>query len=319
MKFLRQHYGSLHAGELSPKKLKAIQEAMIAHGSLNQTTTESPNNNLISTKCHPQRMSLSRTCINKYVDRIKRLYAWAVQEELVSVEVYQALRCVQGLHRGKSAARETQPVQPVSLEDIDAILPHLPPTIAVMIQVQHLMGARPQDVVQMREQDIDQSGNLWVYRPRSYKTEHHQTSSNDHNRVLFIGQRCQQLLAPYISAAQGGSLFSPKRSEALRRSPDRLQIALPTIENTARKLSSRGPQDEYTVTSYRRAIQRACEKAGISVWSPNQLRHTRLTEIRRQFGLEASRVVAGHGEVTTTQIYAEQDQELAKKVMREIG
>jgi hypothetical protein len=55
------------------------------------------------------------------------------------------------------------------------------------------------------------------------------------------------------------------------------------------------------------------------VWSPNRLRHSRLTEIRQRFGLEASRVCGGHSEVGTTQIYAEQDRELARRVMAEVG
>ena len=52
---------------------------------------------------------------------------------------------------------------------------------------------------------------------------------------------------------------------------------------------------------------------------PNQLRHSRLTEIRKLFGLEASRVCGGHREVGVTEIYAEQDQTLARQVMGEVG
>jgi integrase len=78
-------------------------------------------------------------------------------------------------------------------------------------------------------------------------------------------------------------------------------------------------RDHYDVASYRRAIRRACLKLGIPVWHPNQLRHSRLTEIRKRFGLEASRVCGGHREVGITQHYAEQDRGLAHKVMAEIG
>jgi hypothetical protein len=57
----------------------------------------------------------------------------------------------------------------------------------------------------------------------------------------------------------------------------------------------------------------------VPVWVPNQLRHSRLTEIRKRYGLEASRVCGGHREVGTTQHYAEQDRELARRVMAELG
>ena len=51
----------------------------------------------------------------------------------------------------------------------------------------------------------------------------------------------------------------------------------------------------------------------------NQLRHTRMTEIRKQYGLEASKACAGHREIGVTQHYAEQNRLLASKVMEEIG
>ena len=37
-------------------------------------------------------------------------------------------------------------------------------------------------------------------------------------------------------------------------------------------------------------VGRACDKAGIDRWSPNRLRHSAGTEIRRRFGLEAAQV-----------------------------
>ena len=55
------------------------------------------------------------------------------------------------------------------------------------------------------------------------------------------------------------------------------------------------------------------------MWSPKRLRHTRLTDIRRTYGLEASKACAGHREIGVTQHYAEQDQQLARKVMLEQG
>jgi integrase len=54
-------------------------------------------------------------------------------------------------------------------------------------------------------------------------------------------------------------------------------------------------------------------------WAPNQLRHSRLTEVRRHFGLEAAQVAAGHARADVTQVYAERDLALAEKVAAEIG
>jgi integrase len=54
-------------------------------------------------------------------------------------------------------------------------------------------------------------------------------------------------------------------------------------------------------------------------WTPNQLRHTAATEIRRRFGLEAAQVCLGHSAANITQIYAERDSALGLEVMRQIG
>lgn len=54
-------------------------------------------------------------------------------------------------------------------------------------------------------------------------------------------------------------------------------------------------------------------------WSPNRLRHSAGTEIRRRFGLEAAQVALGHAMADTTQVYAERDYALAARVAREVG
>jgi integrase len=76
---------------------------------------------------------------------------------------------------------------------------------------------------------------------------------------------------------------------------------------------------KYTRHCYRVAIQPACKRAGIEDWSPRQLRHTRATAIRQAFGLKAAKAVLGHTDTKITEIYAERDLELARKVMSEIG
>ena len=51
-------------------------------------------------------------------------------------------------------------------------------------------------------------------------------------------------------------------------------------------------------------------------WSPNRLRHSMATEVRRNYGLEAVQVVLGHATANVTQIYAERDLNLAARIMR---
>lgn len=54
-------------------------------------------------------------------------------------------------------------------------------------------------------------------------------------------------------------------------------------------------------------------------WATNQLRHTRATDVRARYGLEASQVILGHASADVTQIYAERDEALARKVAKESG
>jgi integrase len=63
----------------------------------------------------------------------------------------------------------------------------------------------------------------------------------------------------------------------------------------------------------------ACDAGGIPHWHPNQLRHTRGTEVRKSHGLEAAQVVLGHADAKITEVYAESDTELAARVAMATG
>jgi site-specific recombinase XerD len=57
----------------------------------------------------------------------------------------------------------------------------------------------------------------------------------------------------------------------------------------------------------------------LAKWSPNRLRHTAGTTIRKQFGLEAAQVVLGDTKANTTEIYAERDLDLGRRIIAEVG
>lgn len=54
-------------------------------------------------------------------------------------------------------------------------------------------------------------------------------------------------------------------------------------------------------------------------WHPHQLRHNKATEIRREAGLDAARVVLGHRSPQITETYAEIDVNKAAEVMARLG
>jgi integrase len=93
----------------------------------------------------------------------------------------------------------------------------------------------------------------------------------------------------------------------------------PSQADRRRKRPRRLPRERYSVTTYSRAIARACEKAGVAHFHPHQLRHTKATEIRREAGLDAARAVLGHRSPAITETYAEVDQAKAAEVMARLG
>lgn len=81
-------YGRTSAVEFGTKAFKAIRKTLIDVG---------------------------HSCgyINKLMPIITRAFKWAASEEMLPASVYHALRTVEGLRLGRTAARETVPVEPV--------------------------------------------------------------------------------------------------------------------------------------------------------------------------------------------------------------
>jgi integrase len=115
----------------------------------------------------------------------------------------------------------------------------------------------------------------------------------------------------------------------------------------------RTPAGFYSVSSYGQAIDRACDRAfpppaplarredetqaawwarltaeqrqeveawrKTRRWHPNQLRHLFATVVRKEHGLEAAQVLLGHARADVTQVYAERNEELARRVAEQMG
>lgn len=292
LSLLRKYYGTTDAADFGPRALKALRQMMIDAGD-------------------------SRRYINDNVDRLRRVFRWGASEELISASVYESLRTVESLPKGRSDARETKPIEPVDDDTVDATLPHLPPVVRDMVQFQRLTGARPGEVCSLRPLDVDRSAEIWRYAPESHKTEHH-----GRGRVIFVGPRGQEILTPYLLRESTAFCFSPAESERKRKAQlraNRKTPVQPSQVDRSKPNAKRKPRNHYTSNAYIHAIHRACEKAGVEKWSPNRLRHAAATAIRRGYGLEAAQAVLGHAKMNTTEIYAEKDLSLAVQVARQVG
>lgn len=304
-------YGKSSAGEFGPAEFKAVRQAMIDHG-------------------------LTRSGINAHMKRIVRMFRWAVSEGKLPAAIPQALAMVPSLRLGKTEAKEAPPVLPADDALVDATVKHLSPVVADMVALQRLTGMRPGELVILRPCDVDRSGgDVWVYRPSRHKTEHH-----GHGREVFIGPRGQEILLRYLARDSQAFCFAPRDSVAKQRAAAHAKRTTPmSCGNKPGSNVKRKPRkqagDRYNPKSYARAVAYACKKAfpqpkdlkGDELaawqlkyrWSPNQLRHSAGTRIRKQFGLEAAQVALGHSSADVTQVYAERDMAKGIEVARMIG
>jgi integrase len=166
---------------------------------------------------------------------------------------------------------------------------------------------------------IDRSGSVWLYEIPDHKMEHYGSA-----RIIPIGPKGQQVLQPYLDRPADQPCFSPAEAEQQRREAKHARRKTPlqygNRPGTNRKhRPQRSAGDRYTRDSYRRCITRACSKAKIDRWHPNQLRHTRATEVRQQAGLEAAQCVLGHSNAQVSQIYALRNLQLAISVAQQTG
>lgn len=294
MRLLREIYGRSTAAEFGVLQFKALRHSI--------ATPE-----------------LSRGYVNETMRRVVAAFKWAAAEGKIPASVPVNLAIVPGLRKGKCALREPEPVGPVDDSIVDATLPVLPDVVADMVRLQRLTGARPAEVCILRPCDVDRSGEVWLYRPSRHKTEHH-----GKDRVVLIGPKAQAILLRYLARDHEAFCFRPKDSEAKRRAAQHAARKTPLScgnrpGSNRKRRPVRTAGEFYTTASYRRAIYRACDKGDLERWAPNRLRHTAGTEVRREFGLEASQVVLGHSKADTTQIYAERDLAKGLQVAKAIG
>jgi integrase len=264
----------------------------------------------------------SRSYVNHQINRVKRAFRWAVEEEMILATRYHALQAVRGLRKGTPDVRETRKVRPVSLRLVRKVLRRVRPMVRAMILFQLFSGCRPGEACRLKPGRINRTGEVWIYRLARHKTMHH-----GKRRRIFIGPRAQKVLEPWLKdVAPDEYVFSPARDEAARQAERRAKRRTPLWQSHQKRLEAkrkaapgRPKGSRYTTPSYRRAIHRACAEARIPVWSPNRLRHLAATRIRRRHGIEMARIILGHSSVIVTQVYAEADRKKAVEVMGQIG
>ncbi len=236
-------------------------------------------------------LELSRSTINARINRIRRVFTWAVSMELVPPHVLQSLRSLPALRRGRSDARESHPVLPVSWDTVTATLSQLHDPTKGIVETLWWTGMRVSEALGMRPLDLQMKGDVWLYVPKEHKTEH-----LGHQRVIPLGPQAQAVVNRCLRGIE--SLLFPDEHTRVFEFPNGRC---------------------HTPKSLRQAVQRAAARAGVPLWTPLQLRHAAATRLRAEVGLEAARVVLGHSSPATTEIYAEIDRNKARSLMLRYG
>jgi integrase len=292
---LRELFGLSPAEDFGPVALDTLRDHMIGKG-------------------------WSRTLINRRVERVKRVFKWATRKQLVPAWVYGGLRTVEGLKRGRSAARESDPVEPVDPAHVAAVLPRLSAHLRAVVELMRLTGMRPGEACRLRLGEVDRTGEVWAYRPALHKTRHRGQS-----RLVPLGPRARAVLEGFLAGRELGPdepVFSPRREREERFSRWRAarKSKVPPSQRSRRKAAPlRVPATEYHPHALAAAVRRACEKVGVPTWHPHQLRHSFASHVRKQFGAEAAQVLLGHARLSATELYARKNEALALQVAAEVG
>lgn len=234
---------------------------------------------------------LAAATIRQRLGWAKHMMHWGARKSLapgvkwVRRELLAELHAMEKLREGRGGVPITRRVMPVSDEVVRRTLKFAPRTVRAMIIVQRLTGMRPGELREMRIEDIDRSGEVWVYSPYRHKAAH-----LGKQRLIHIGPRAAKVIARHVGERESGVVFATKFGRAYTK--DAYSRAVARAARLAYPLA--GGMDE-----------EAAERTRRQWWHPHQLRHARATEVRDRSGLDAAQAVLGHARVTTTQVYAQ--------------
>lgn len=252
-------FGRTKARDFGTKALLAVRQAMIDKG-------------------------WERNHINKQIDRIRRMFRWAVEQELLDDVVWLRLKSVKRLPKGRGIPEERD-IPPVPDDVFEATARHLPGTLAHLARVHRLIGCRADEACAMRVCELEQRpGKAWIFRPEGSK------NAAKH----YVGPRARAILGPLIEGLGD--------------------------EEFIFKTRKRGA-GHWSTASYRRAVTRICKQHKIPRWSPLMVRKAAAQEVRDQHprGIEATQARLDHEDISVSQLYAWQKDKLAEEVAEQFG
>jgi integrase len=249
--YLNEHYGLIPASAFGRKHLLEIRDTLV-------------------------RKRFARLTINGRIARIKTVFQWGSDRELIADEVAGRLSAVKSLKPGEEGVREMPKVEPVADDIVEKTIPHLRPQLQAFVRLLRLTGARSGELCILRPCDVTPSEHdpeTLVYRPAKHKTQMIQS------REVFIFPAARVILEPLMKGL--------KPEEYVFMGPQK-----------------KGP---LTPQDIPRPLKKAAEKAKVKPWKIHQLRHAFGTEMRRLHGADVAQTLLGHRSIVMTERYAGPD------------
>jgi integrase len=140
-----------------------------------------------------------------------------------------------------------------------------------------------------------------------------------------LGPKAQEVLRPLLKLNPDEAIISPLDAylevKARKRATRKSKVQPSQVERERRNAGKQPPVGSfYDINSYRKAIHRACDQAGVPRWSPHRLRHACAARLFDAGEFEAARAVLGHSRLDMTRHYAvSADQKLAVDAMARMG
>jgi len=247
---------------------------------------------------------ISRRIINDRVNLIRRCCKWAASppRRFLTREQIHDLSLIDGLRRGRCDAPEGKGIAPVGWADVCATIEVAEQTdagfeLARAIEVHWNTGMRPGELVAMRWSEIDASrDDVWIYSPAEHKNAH-----RGHTRQIIVP-------SDGVTALIAWRKRCPKDRDRVWRwsTPNTYRQAIGLVNK--RIIRQQNAVDEKIGGT-------RCADWG---WTPAQIRHSFATRVYNEVGAEAARVLLGHRNVKTSEIYAEAHLETAMKAITKL-
>ena len=295
--------------DFGPYELRAVQKKLVRHEYRSGKTKK----------------RYTRRGVNDTIKWIRHIWEWGMGRQIVKIEQIQSLKEVKPLKMGQLSTVDKTKRRRVTKEEFQKVIKAVSSVVGDILQLIWYTGMRPYEACEIRPYDIlTDDPKCWLYIPGRDKTPvgGHKTAHFGRVKVIPLTKEPKKILASRIKDFDSKEyIFSPKeavqellgRKAASRKTPLKCGNRPGTNKNKHPMVQ---PGKKYNSNSLCHACKRGCERAGVEVFVPYDLRRTMATGTRSILGKEAARVLLGHTKTDTTDIYLLEEVQEAIKVAK---